>query len=452
MILEKVKNQPLAHISYFLGSSTNAVIIDPQRNCTSYINIADRERMKIKRILETHQNEDYVAGSKELSELTGAKIYHGPFSNIKYGMEVDDGQEFNLEGLTIKAITTPGHTPDGVSYAIIDNEAGDKPVLIFTGDTLFVNEVGRTDLGGEENARKYSEDMYDSIHKKILPLGDQVVLYPAHGAGSICGVNIADREISALGTERLFNPMLLMTRREFIEYKVNEHPYYPSYFKTMEKLNSEGAPSIGWNLGPKYLNLGEFKAYIDEDAVVLDARPPPGFGAGHIKGSYNIPKTLLKFSGSVLPYDTSIVVLLGNQCDSDYFSHGLMSMGYDNVEGYLRDSIVSWYTNAYPVETLTLMTVQDLRSRLVSDDWHVLDVRSENEYDEGHIEGSLNLYVGNLPENLDKIPRNGSLAVICSSGMRSSLACSILQRNDFHNISNVLGGMMGWFKANYPTV
>jgi hydroxyacylglutathione hydrolase len=451
MFLEKVKSNVVSHLSYFLGSGTDAVVIDPRRDCHIYVDISKREGMEIQYIFETHRNEDYVIGSKELSKLSGASIYHGPWPDFQYGKVVYDEQVFNLGNLSIKALYTPGHTPGCTSFAVWDKKTGNYPVFVFTGDTLFVNDVGRIDFGGDENKHLWAENMYNSIHKKLLPLGDNVIIFPAHGAGSLCASNIAKREISTLGAERLMNPLLQLKSKEFIDFKVNEHHELPPYFKVMETLNKEGAPSLGCNLNLRPLSPSEFKDMIEKGAIVVDTRPPPGFGVGHIKDSYNVPLSRLGLLGWVLPYDDPLLFVLDKQDSLDKVTHSLARLGYDNQFGYLSGTIVKWYLEAYELMALDLMSVYDLKDRLDSDDnWHVLDVRRLEEYDSGHIAGSQNLYVGRVEAEYMSVPSNIHVAVICASGTRSSFASSMLLRKGTTNIHNVLGGMTAWKKAGFP--
>ena len=451
MIFEKIKSDVVSHLSYFIGSDNEAVVVDPRRDCQVYLDIARREGMNVKYIFETHRNEDYVIGSLELASLTGAEIYHGPWPEFGYGNVVEDGQEFRLGKLKATAIHTPGHTPGCVSYAVTDLASGEETVLVCTGDTLFVNDVGRTDFGGLESRREWSENLYNSIFNKLLPLGDHVVVCPAHGSGSVCGGGIADRELSTLGLERLMNPVLQKSREEFVEHKVEEHHEYAPYFKMMERLNVEGAPFVGCVPNPPALKAKEFKERLDKGAVAVDARPPPAFGAGHIKGSYSLAIMRFGLGGWVLPYDKPILLVLGDQEHLDYIARSLIRLGYDNIGGYLVPSIVSWYKAVYPLETLDLMTVVDLKEQLdMGEDWLVLDVRSKDEWLEGHIEGSLNIYVGLLEGLVNEVPEGRPIAVVCKSGTRSSFACSILLRAERENIHNVLGGMDAWKRAGYP--
>lgn len=451
MIFHKIKSGVVAHLSYFIGSGSEAMVVDPQRDVEVYLDLEKSHGVHIKYIFETHRNEDYVIGSKELSLHTGAEIFHGPWPDFKYGNRLQDGQMFNLGKLRIKAIHTPGHTPGDMSYAVIDTESGEYPVLVCTGDTLFVGDVGRTDFGGTENREKWSTNLYESIHEKLLPMGDHVLMCPAHGSGSVCGGRIAERELSTLGAERLMNPLLQLSREEFIKTKVEEEHHYTPYFKKMEKYNLEGAPLLG--LGPyvKALKPHQFKDYINAGATIVDARPPPAFGAGHIEGSYSIPVARLSMGGWVLPYDEPIILVVGNQSDVDYVARSYARMGFDNIEAYLTGTIASWYKEALPVKPLKMITAHDLKKGLdQEEDWFILDVRSKEEYESGHIEGCINVYAGILPQQINKIPRDKPIAVYCKSGTRSSFASSILLRNGYNNVHNMLGGMTAWLKAKYP--
>ena len=254
MILHKIKSQIVSQLSYFIGSGNEAIVVDPMRDCETYLNLSMKEGMNIKYIFETHRNEDYIIGSKELSSLTGSEIYHGQWPDFEYGNIAKDGEEFKFGKIKATILYTPGHTPGCISIAVTDLETGSQPILVCTGDALFVNDVGRTDFGGASNRKAWSENLYDSIHNKLLPLGDHVVLCPAHGSGSVCGGGIAERELSTLGMERLENPLLQLCNEEFVQTKVEEHHEYAPYFKMMEFFNVKGAPFLGASQKPVAFN------------------------------------------------------------------------------------------------------------------------------------------------------------------------------------------------------
>jgi hydroxyacylglutathione hydrolase len=448
MIFERLKSKVVSHLSYLIGAGTEAFVVDPQRDVQPYLDLAKKYGVNIKYIFETHRNEDYVIGSVELAALTNAEIYHGPWPDFKYGNKVKDGQKFKVGTLEVTAIHTPGHTPGCMSYSVADTLTGKAPVLVCTGDTLFIGDTGRTDFGGPEVRKEWSTNLYASI-QKLLALGDNVLICPAHGSGSVCGSRIANREDSTLGSERLMNPFLTMSKDKFIEYKTKEHHEYAPYFKMMEKYNLEGAPSLGLGKLPMALTPKQFEEMVKQGATIIDTRPPPAFAAGHIEGSYSIAEARLGFTGWVVPYDKPIILVLGNQDNLEWITTSLAKIGYDNVVGYLKGTIVSWYLASKPVQKLGLMLAPDLNKVYRDPEWHVLDVRSLEEYEDGHVPGSKNVYVGTIPNHIDEIPRNKKLAVICKSGTRSGFGCSILLKNGFEDVYNVLGGMTSWKLAGY---
>jgi len=455
MIFERVKSEGIAHISYFIGSNSEAVVIDPRRDCQVYIDLARREVMEIKYIFETHRNEDYAIGSLELAHFTEVKIYHGPGLDFKYGERLEDGQEFHFGTLKLTAIHTPGHTDESMSYALADLNLGEEPIMVFTGDTLFVGDVGRTDLYGPKEAPRLAGDLYDSIFNKLLPLGDKVILCPAHGAGSICGGAISEREQSTLGLERVQNPVLQKAKKEdFIQFKVSEHHERPPYFRKMEQYNLEGPPLLGRFPNPSPLSPKEFQKQMRLDAVVVDTRMPPAFGGAHISGSYSIwLDGLPSFAGWMLPYDKPGLLVLEDGEHLERAVRYLIRLGYDRIAGYLLGGIEAWYNEALPIEHLGLLTVQELKKRLDRGaDLVVLDVRRKDEWDNGHIKGALHIYVGHLEERLSEVPVDRPIAVICNVGHRAGLGASILRREGYRELYNVLGSMTAWENAGYTMV
>jgi len=455
MIFERIKSEGLAHLSYFIGSGDDAVVIDPRRDCQVYFDLARREGMKIKCIFETHRNEDYVIGSLELEKLTGAGIYHGSGVDFKYGNILKkDGQEFSFGALKLTALHTPGHTDESMSYVLTDPDAGKEPIMVFTGDALFVGDVGRTDLYGPEEAPRLAANLYDSIFNKILPLGDGVILCPAHGGGSLCGGAISNREYSTLGLERVQNPALQKTEKEeFVKFKLEEQLEFPPYFKKMEKYNLQGPPLLQGLPVPKLLSPEEFKTEIEKGAVVVDTRMPHSFGGAHIKGSYSIwLEGLPSFAGWTLPYDKPILLVLEEKEQLETAVRYLVRLGYDNIRGFLNGGIAAWYMEALQIDSFNLISVHDLKARIEKDEEIViLDVRSDEEWEAGHIEGAMHIYVGHVEENLDKIPKECPIVVYCGSARRSNIAASILKKHGYRKIYNVLGSMAAWKNAGYKS-
>jgi hydroxyacylglutathione hydrolase len=454
MIFERIKSEGTANNSYLIGSGSSAAVIDPRRDCQIYVDLAQRHGMKIHYIFETHRNEDFTIGSLELQNMTDAEIFHGPGLEWGYGNTLKDGQVFQAGRLRLTAIHTPGHTDESMSLSLIDPASGEYPVMIFTGDALFVDDVGRIDLYGPEEAPRMAANLYDSIFKKLLPLGDGVILCPGHGAGSVCGMNIADRDESTLGIEKAQNPLLKMGRDEFIRYKLAEKPERPHYFRQMEKYNLNGPPLLGCQPLPAPLTPAEFKKAMEEGALVVDTSEPAAFGGAHIKGSYSIwLEGLPVFAGWVLPYDRPVLLVVEDQSHVDRAVRYLVRAGYGLIAGFLKGGTEGWYNAGLPTESLSLLSVHQLKEKIDrGDDLLVLDTREQDEWESGHIEGALHIYVGHLEERLAEVPGDKPVAVICTVGHRAGLGASILLRAGYKDVYNVLGSVRAWVAAGFPTV
>jgi hydroxyacylglutathione hydrolase len=453
MIFERIKSAGIAHNSYLIGSGSEAAVIDPRRDCQIYVDRARESGLHIKHIFETHRNEDYVGGSTELAGMTGAEIYHGPGLDWKYGNEVQDGQRLRIGRLRLTAIHTPGHTDESMSYAVADLASGEATVMVFTGDALLVGDVGRTDLYGSEEAPRLASNLYDSVFNKLLGLGDGVILCPAHGAGSVCGLHIVNRDESTIGIERIQNPVLQIEgKKEFIEYKLSEEHERPHYFRQMEVYNLEGPPLLGCLPLPSPLTPLGFSQAVHDGAVVIDTSEPAAFGGAHIKGAYSIwLEGLPIFAGWVLSYDRPVVLVLEDQSHLERAVRYLIRAGYDRVIGYLRDGIEGWYNAGLPTESLPLLSVHQLKRRLDRGrQLLVLDTRGHDEWNSGHIEGAVHIYVGHLEERLAEIPKDRPIAVICNVGHRAGLGASILLRNNYSEVYNVLGSVKAWVAAGFP--
>jgi hydroxyacylglutathione hydrolase len=453
MIFQRIKSEGLAHNSYFLGSGSAAAVIDPRRDVQVYLDIARQNQMKILYILETHRNEDYVIGSLDLAEASGAKIYHGQGLDWKYGAVVRDGQEFALGKLTLTAVSTPGHTNESMSYVVRDLKTGGAPVMVFSGDSLFIGDTGRVDLYGLAQIQRMAGNLYDSIFKTLLPLGDGVILCSAHGAGSVCGLNVADRDESTLGIERLQNPFLqIKDKNEFIKAKEAEKPERPPYFSKMEQYNRDGAPRLNCVKIPPLLTPAEFKKEMQNGAVVVDASLPEAFGGAHIKGAYSIwLEGLSTFPGWFLKYESPVLLVLEEQEQIEEAVKYLMRLGYDRAAGYLKGGIESWIFAGYEVESLGLLSVHQLKQKIDSGEaLTLLDVREPEEWKAGHLKGALNIYVGHLEERIGEVPKDKPVVVYCTVGHRAGIGASILLRAGFPMVYNTLGSMVAWRSAGFP--
>jgi len=451
MFIRKIKSEGLSQNAYFVGSENEAIVIDPRRDCQVFIDIAQQEEITIKGIFETHRNEDFVIGSIELAKRTGAEIYHGSQLDFKYGQSLDDDQEFFFGNVKLVAIETPGHTDESISYTLADLGVSEKAIMVFTGDTLFVGDLGRTDLYGKKEAPRLAAALYDSIFNKLLPLGDKVLIFPGHGAGSVCGGDISQREDSTIGIEREYNPLLQKSEEEFVIQKVNEHHTRPYYFLKMEKYNLEGPPILDKLPTPPPLMQQAFLKQMNLGAVVVDTRQPASFGSAHLKDTYSIwLERIPSYAGWILPYDKPILLILEDKIYLQKAVKYLYRLGYDNLLGYLVGGIEGWYKQSLPLEQFGLVSVQELNSWLTKgDDMVILDVREEEKWKQGNIPGSINIFSGYLEKRINEIPRNRKIVLVCKIGNRASLAASILTRSGFGNVHNVLGGMIAWKNAGY---
>lgn len=452
MFLETISSEGLAHRSYIIGSNGSAAVIDPRRDCQIYADIARRNGAVISYIFETHRNEDYTIGSRELVALTGAEILHGAQLSFEYGTAVHDGDTLTIGTLKLKVLETPGHTYESISIAVIDTAFGEKPVAVFTGDALFIGDVGRTDFFPDKK-EETATLLYESIFNKLLPLGDQVLLYPAHGAGSVCGSGMAAREFSTLGYERLYNPSLQLDLQAFVEKKITERHYIAPYFKQMEKNNQNGAALLKHIPVPAPCSADDFAREIDLSQLqVLDTRSPEAIAGAYISGSIPIPLDMVPvFAGWFLSYDRPIGLVTDRYEDVEQAVRYLMRIGYESIPMFMHGGMHAWETSGRLYETIPAMHVEALKRRLdAKENFTLLDVRSADEFDSGHIPDALHIYVGEIRDKLDKIPRDIPVVTFCNSGKRAMIAAALLKNEGFCDVATCLGSMLACEVAGCP--
>lgn len=451
MILEMIKSEGLAHNSYFIGSKGEAIVIDPRRDCDAYVDYSKKYQMKITHIFETHRNEDYVIGSRELSKRVKAEIYHGQNPGFNYGNLVKEGQKFNIGSMELEIIETPGHTDESISIMVKDVDVSDDPYMIFTGDALFAGEVGRTDLYGENKVEKNANKLYNSIFQKILLLGDHVLVFPAHGSGSVCGKDIREGEFTTIGYEKKTNYMLQKSKEDFIKTKLNEKMVNAPYFEKMEEYNNGEAPILCRLPYPSPVETQKLKKYLGKFQVV-DVRMAASFAGGHIPGTLNIWKHgLTYFAGWMLNYEDPIILVDENNEHLDQIIRYLVRIGYDHIFGYLASGFTSWANSGEDIETVDTWSVHKLKDE-EDESIFLLDVREIGEWEEGYIEGANHIYVGYLKERLNEVPKDKCIVVYCDTGNRASIATSILKMNGYENVVNVLGSIRAWKAAGYPLI
>ena len=454
----------LAHASYLIGDEATgtAAVVDPQRDTDQYIAFAAEHGLKIKHVFLTHLHADFVAGHLELRDRMGAAIYLGATAKATYPFTpLRDGEILEFGRVRLKVLETPGHTPESISILVYDLSAGDgaddpQPRAVLTGDTLFIGDVGRPDLRAALgwSAAELGGMLFDSLHNKLLALPDQSLVYPAHGAGSLCGKALSKETFSTLGEQRRTNYALQpMSKEAFIQVVTADQPEAPAYFNYDAVLNSEERPTLDQTLAHvNPMTLDDVLALQDIGAQILDTREPAEFAAAHLAGSINIGLggQYATWAGTVLDRDHPIVIIADPGRENEAATR-LGRIGFDHVIGYLENGLHS--LSSRPELTVTTERVSaPFAAELLSsaNPPLAIDVRTPRERELKHIPGSLAFPLNHLLENLGKIPKGRSLLVYCAGGYRSSIAASLLQCGGFNRVSEIAGGIVGWETANLP--
>ena len=443
----------LAHLSYLIGGNQSCAIVDPKRDVDDYIKAAKETGLEITHIIKTHLHADFISGHLDLKELTGAKIYAPKAGNCQFEhVPVAEGDSFEIEDMTFKVLETGGHTPEHVSYVVTDHSRGEEPVATFCGDTLFVGDVGRPDLFPGQ-AEELASKLYDNLHQKLLKLPDFCEVYPAHGAGSLCGRAMGAKRSSTIGYERRYNPALQhKTKDAFKNSLLTEMPEAPDHFSRCSVINVQG-PALVKNLpAVNPLTPEELWKLKNNGHLVIDIRDYTAFGGAHIPGSYHLDLAgnFSTFAGWILPPDKSLLLLGNTEEEICEATIQLYRVGLDQVAGYLDGGIHSWATKALPLEHLPQMSVQELKRRLEhQEDLVTLDTRGKREWDEAHIEGAVHIPAPDCRTRYQEVETKKPVAILCNTAHRSSMAASILQQHGLTNLSVVTGGMTAWRAAGY---
>ncbi len=444
----------LAHASYMIGSKGEAAVVDPRRDVDTYIDEAREQGLEIKHVIETHLHADFVSGHRELARRTGAKIYFGAKAGARFDhVPVREGDEIEIGDVTLRFLETPGHTPESVSVLVIDRSVSDEPKAVLTGDTLFIGDVGRPDLlGAKMSARELAGMLYDSLHGKLLSLPDSVEVYPAHGAGSLCGRNISSEASSTIGQQRQFNYALRpMPKEEFVRMMTTDLPEAPAYFSRDVAINRDGAPELAELPEPAALEPRDVEVLQKKGAVVLDTRPSAQYGAGHVPGSLHIGLSgqFASWAGALISPRAPIVLVSEEEDQIREARMRLARVGIENVAGYLAGGIFEWDRAGMPLATMEQMSVEELDARIREGRaGKVVDVRRPGEWQAGHIASAVHLPLNTLADNVGELRKDQPLALICAGGYRSSIATSILEQHGFTRVTNVVGGMAAWRGAN----
>ncbi len=449
MYLQQFFVKGLGHASYLIGDADAgaAFLVDPRRDVAEYLDAARDEGLRITDILETHVHNDYVSGAEELRRLTGAKVHASPAAQLTRPHEpMSDGDELRVGSLRVRAIATPGHTPDHLAFLVADLSRTDEDWILLSGGALLVGTAARPDLlGGPEEARRAAGELFDTLRNRIAPLPDWIELYPTHGAGSLCGSGIGGKRWSTIGFERRHNPALNQADADaFTRFILSDQPSVPAYWRRMRPTNQAGADPLGALATPRPMTADELSHAAGHGAVVIDARDADRYAAGHIPGSLSIglSDTFGTWAGSVVPIDREVVLVLERPDDLDMALAQLRRAGFDRVVGYLLGGFDAW---AGDVETLRQIHSRDVPREHAT----VLDVREPSEWREGHIGGAVHIPGAQLPVRLDEVP-DGPILVVCAGGYRSSIAASLLRRAGRDDVALVIGGMDAYRAAGLP--
>ena len=456
MYIEQMYTNCLAEAAYYIESEGEAAIIDPIRETEPYLAKAKERNSKIKYVFETHFHADFVSGHIDLAAKTGAQIIFGPNADTKYKVHnAKDAEEFKVGKIRIKVLHTPGHTPESTCYLLFD-ESG-KEHCIFTGDTLFVGDVGRPDLlDGKMSKEELAGMMYDSLNNKIKLLNEDVIVYPAHGPGSSCGKNIGKETWSTIGQQKKTNYALQdMSKEKFISLVASGLTAPPQYFFSDAHINKHGYENIDevMNRNLKPLTVGAFKEEIKNGSLILDTRPADDFEKGFIKNSINVGLNgqYAVWVGSVIDIRQPLVIIAAEGKESEAILR-LARVGYENVKGFLKGGVDAWKKEGKELETINSITPHEFEAIIKKEKVKILDVRKQGEVDNGYVEGAVHISLSDLNNRINELDKNETYLVHCAGGYRSMIAASIMKAKGYKNIFNVYGGYGKIKEMNVPLV
>ncbi len=462
MYFEHVYERGLAQGSYFIGcqETKEAVVIDPKRDTDTYLEIAKRQRLKITHITETHIHADFLSGARELANATGANIYlsneGGEEWQYQYShIGLNDKDIIKVGNLRFEILHTPGHTPEHISFLLTDTKTADKPVMLFTGDFVFVGDIGRPDLlekaaGVTGTMETGARQMFKSL-KRFKTLPDYIQIWPGHGAGSACGKALGAVLNSTVGYEKIVNWALQINdEEEFINKLLEGQPEPPKYFAMMKKFNKLGPNIIEQIHLPEKLSIEKFQEAINKNYKVIDTRNNKIYANEHIAGTINIQanNSFSNWAGWILNYDEPFVIIASDDRIEE-INKKLLRIGLDNIFGYF-DNIELLKENGIKTSSIDLISTEEMKKMILHS--YVIDVRNKSEYLDGFIPGAENIFTGYISDNLELIPKDKDILIYCTSGERSSIAASILKANGFNKIYNYLPGIVGWKKAKLEVV
>lgn len=444
----------LAHASYFIGSEGVAAVVDPQRDVEIYLREAREHGFTIRYVIETHLHADFVSGHRELAARTGAQIYLGARAHAGFShVDVHDGDELVFGKCRLRFLETPGHTLESISIVVVDEETSTQPRAVLTGDTLFIGDVGRPDLGGDP--KELAGLLYDSLHRKLLELPDDVAVFPAHGAGSLCGRAMSEDRSSTIGREKRTNYALQAPdKAAFVELLTAELPDRPGYFAGDVELNRSGAAQLSALPPPRPLQPFDVAAAQKNGAIVLDTRDEDAFGAAHVPGSINIglDGQFASWAGTIVGLESDVVIVAEDEARVAEAQMRLARVGIDRATGYLEGGIPAWRAAGMDIATIRQLSPKAFAALIAEPRVQLVDVRRSGEWETGHIAGAVHMPLSRLLGTLDELDRTRPVGVHCKSGYRSSVAASLLERAGFRDVANLSGGFDAWSEAGYQGV
>lgn len=454
MLLKHFFVEKIAHSSYILAGKKVCAVIDPQRDVDVYIKQARALGVDITHIMQTHLHADFISGHMDLAKKTGAKIYVAESAHCTFDhVALSEGDTVEIEDMLIEVLETPGHTPEHLGYVVIDKSRSKSPVGVFVGDTLFVGDVGRPDLF-PDMAESLAGQLFHSLHDKLMKLPDYVEVYPAHGAGSLCGRAMGAKQRSTIGYERHFNPALqIKDKSEFIQSLTKDMPPAPDHFSRCSDINRGGPVRLDELPVMREFSAHQFKERVNEaGSVVLDTRSYHAFTSQHIAGAWHLDLNgnFPTFAGWVLPTDKDILLVADDYQKALKANTWARRVGVDRIAGYLDGGMTAWALAGFRTSHVELISAEELHDMISGDnDFVLVDVRAPLEYEDNHIKGSINIPVAELRTRHAELQKDKTTVLICSSGNRSSLGTSILKQHGFKDLYNVAGGMTGFSAAGY---
>lgn len=459
MYLQQFFVDGLGCASYLVGCESKGVaaVIDPDRNVQQYLDAAQARGLQITHIIETHLHADHVSGNSDLAARSGAQVYLHEAAQAEFPHQpLKDGDVLDLGGVRIAVRHTPGHTPESITLLVSDTTRSEQPWLALTGDLLFVGDVGRPDLVGMEAARGLAGELYDSLFDNLLHEGDHLMVYPGHGAGSLCGRAIGSVRSTTLGYEKQFNPALAPREKgDFVQYMTTNLPEQPGNHRRIKTMNRQGPKPLG-EVTPKAIAIADAIPHFRRGAAMLDTRSKEAFVAKHVRGAVHLPADdqLSNRVGFVLPPDVPLLLIVDDETAYRQAVLSLARVGYDNVIGYLEDGLRAWEAYGLPTTSGDVEDIQPTQLLdLLNDSVHptIVDVREPWEYEMGHVAGSTLIPLGQLAQRVSELDAEQPVAVICQSGSRSQSAAALLAQKGFKKVYNVVGGMSAWQMSGLET-